>query len=163
MFSIFKKKTVIPHVRLTGVIGSVGRFKQGIDLAGQREILKRAFSYKKPKTVAISINSPGGSPVQSHLIYSYIKQLSNSEEAKDLVSKILVTNPDERLTLDGLQNHEWMQGPVVKPAPKGSAAFPGAVTAKATATVGEETLPSTFTPEVSKNVGFTKSFTTRST
>ena len=58
MFSIFKKKIVVPHVRLTGVIGSVGRFKQGIDLAGQREILKKAFSFKKPQTVAISINSP---------------------------------------------------------------------------------------------------------
>merc|ERR1711991_1070434 len=74
-----------PHVRLTGVIGSVGRFKQGIDLAGQREILKRAFSYKKPKTVAISINSPGGSPVQSHLIYSYIKQLAKKNNTKVLV------------------------------------------------------------------------------
>ena len=38
MFSLFKKKTVIPHVRMTGVIGSVGRFKQGIDLANQQEI-----------------------------------------------------------------------------------------------------------------------------
>ena len=76
MFSIFKKKTIIPHVRMTGVIGSVGRFKQGIDLANQQEILKKAFSYKKAKTVAISINSPGGSPVQSHLIYSYIRQLA---------------------------------------------------------------------------------------
>ena len=37
MFSIFKKKKVIPHVRLTGVIGSAGRFNKGIDLAGQRE------------------------------------------------------------------------------------------------------------------------------
>ena len=63
----------------------MGRFKQGIDLAGQREILKRAFSYKKPKTVAISINSPGGSPVQSHLIYSYIKQLSKKNKTKVLV------------------------------------------------------------------------------
>ena len=44
MFSIFKKKTVIPHVRLTGVIGSAGKFKQGLDLAGQKEILKKAFS-----------------------------------------------------------------------------------------------------------------------
>ena len=44
MFSIFKKKPVIPHVRLTGIIGSVGRFKQGIDLAGQQAILKKALS-----------------------------------------------------------------------------------------------------------------------
>ena len=85
MFSIFKKKIVVPHVRLTGVIGSVGRFKQGIDLAGQREILKKAFSFKKPKTVAISINSPGGSPVQSHLIYSYIRQLADKRKTKVII------------------------------------------------------------------------------
>ena len=82
MFSIFKKKPVIPHVRLTGIIGSVGRFKQGIDLAGQQAILKKAFSYKKSKHIAISINSPGGSPVQSHLIYSYIRQLANKNKMK---------------------------------------------------------------------------------
>ena len=50
MFSIFKKKKVIPHVRLTGVIGSAGRFNKGIDLAGQRDILKKAFSLKKIKS-----------------------------------------------------------------------------------------------------------------
>jgi len=32
MFSLFKKKIIVPHVRLTGVIGSAGRFRQGIDL-----------------------------------------------------------------------------------------------------------------------------------
>ena len=85
MFSIFKKKLVIPHVRLTGVIGSAGKFKQGIDLAGQHEILKKAFSLKKISHVAISINSPGGSPVQSHLIYSYIRQLAKKKKVKVLI------------------------------------------------------------------------------
>ena len=85
MFSIFKKKTVIPHVRLTGIIGSAGRFKQGIDLAGQRDLIKKAFSLKKVKHVAISINSPGGSPVQSHLIYSYIRQLAKKKNIKVLI------------------------------------------------------------------------------
>jgi signal peptide peptidase SppA len=85
MFSIFKKKTVIPHVRLTGVIGAAGKFKQGMDLAGQKEILKKAFSFKKIKNVAISINSPGGSPVQSHLIYSYIRQLADKNKIKVLI------------------------------------------------------------------------------
>ena len=85
MFSIFKKKTVIPHVRLTGVIGTAGKFKQGLDLAGQKEILKKAFSFKKIKNVAISINSPGGSPVQSHLIYSYIRQLADKNKIKVLI------------------------------------------------------------------------------
>ena len=85
MFSIFKKKKVIPHVRLTGIIGSAGKFKQGMDLAGQKKILKNAFSFKKTKHVAISINSPGGSPVQSHLIYSYIRQLANEKKVKVLI------------------------------------------------------------------------------
>ena len=85
MFSLFKKKIIIPHVRLTGVIGSAGRFKQGMDLAGQKEILKKAFSFKKAKHVAISINSPGGSPVQSHLIYSYIRQLADKNNIKVLI------------------------------------------------------------------------------
>ena len=47
MFSFFKKKIVVPHVRLTGVIGAAGRFKQGMDLAGQRTILKKHFLLKK--------------------------------------------------------------------------------------------------------------------
>ena len=85
MFSIFKKKTVIPHVRLTGVIGSAGKFKQGMELVSQRDILKKAFSLKKIKHVAISINSPGGSPVQSHLIYSYIRQLADKNKVKVLI------------------------------------------------------------------------------
>ena len=47
MFSIFKKKKVVPHVRLTGIIGSAGKFKQGLELANQRDILKKAFAVKK--------------------------------------------------------------------------------------------------------------------
>ena len=85
MFSILKKKIVIPHIRLSGVIGNVGRFKQGIDFSGQQDIIKKAFDYKKSKIIAISINSPGGSPVQSHLIYSYIRQLADKKKTKALV------------------------------------------------------------------------------
>ena len=85
MFSFLKKKIIIPHVRLTGVIGAAGRFKQGMDLAGQKVILKKAFSFKKISHVAISINSPGGSPVQSHLIYSYIKQLAKEKKIKVII------------------------------------------------------------------------------
>ncbi len=85
MFSIFRKKIIIPHVRLTGIIGSGGRFKQGMELANQRDILKKAFSVKKISHVAISINSPGGSPVQSHLIYSYIKDLAKKNKVKVLI------------------------------------------------------------------------------
>ena len=85
MFSFFKKKKIVPHVRLTGIIGSAGRFKQGMELANQRDILKKAFSVKKITHVAISINSPGGSPVQSHLIYSYIRQLAEKNKVKVII------------------------------------------------------------------------------
>ena len=85
MFSFFKKKKIIPHIRLSGVIGSAGRFKQGIDFSGQQEIIKKAFSFKKSENIAISINSPGGSPVQSHLIHDYIRQLAKKNNKKVIV------------------------------------------------------------------------------
>ena len=85
MFSILKKKKIIPHIKLSGVIGNVGKFKQGIDFAGQEEIIKKAFSIKKAPAVAISINSPGGSPVQSHLIHDYIKYQSNKNKKKVII------------------------------------------------------------------------------
>ena len=85
MFSIFKKKKIIPHIKLNGVIGNVGKFKQGIDFAGQEEIIKKAFSLKKSPAVAISINSPGGSPVQSHLIHDYVKQLAKKNKKKVII------------------------------------------------------------------------------
>ena len=73
MFSFFKKKKIISHIKLNGVIGNAGKFKQGIDFSGQEEIIKKAFSLKKAICVAISINSPGGSPVQSHMIHDFIR------------------------------------------------------------------------------------------
>mgnify|MGYP003314861322 CR=1 FL=1 len=85
MFSFFKKKVVVPHIRLAGVIGSAGRFRQGIDFSGQQEIIKKAFSFKKAKSIAISIISHGGSPVQSHLIHDYIRQLAKKNNKKVIV------------------------------------------------------------------------------
>jgi len=85
IFKIFKKKKIVPHIRLSGIIGSVGRFKQGINFSSQQDIIDKAFSIKKSLAVAISINSPGGSPVQSHLIYSYIKKLAKKNNKKVLV------------------------------------------------------------------------------
>ena len=85
MISLFKKKKIIPLIRLSGVIGSVGKFKQGIDFAGQEEIIKKAFAQKKSPAVAISINSPGGSPVQSHLIYDFIRYQAKKTKKKVIV------------------------------------------------------------------------------
>ena len=85
MFSFFKKKKIVSHLKLSGVIGSVGKFKQGIDFSGQEGLIKKAFSFKKASCVAISINSPGGSPVQSHLIYSLVRQLAKKNKKKVIV------------------------------------------------------------------------------
>ena len=85
MFSFFKKKKIVSHIKLSGVIGNVGKFKQGIDYSSQEEIIKKAFSLKKAQAVAITINSPGGSPVQSHLIYKLIRNQANKYKKKVIV------------------------------------------------------------------------------
>jgi len=85
MLSFFKKKKIIAHIKLNGVIGNAGKFKQGIDFAGQEEIIEKAFSLKKAKVVAITINSPGGSPVQSHLIYKFIRAQAKKNKKKVMV------------------------------------------------------------------------------
>jgi len=85
MFSFFKKKKIVSHIKLTGVIGNVGKFRQGIEFSGQEEIIKKAFSVKKAKAVAITINSPGGSPVQSHLIYKFIREQAKKNKKKVIV------------------------------------------------------------------------------
>ena len=85
MFNFFKNKKIVPHIKLSGVIGNVGKFKQGIDFSGQEEIIKKAFSIKKAPAVAITVNSPGGSPVQSHLIYKYIKDQAKKNKKKVIV------------------------------------------------------------------------------
>jgi signal peptide peptidase SppA len=85
MLSFFKKKKLIAHIKLSGVIGNVGKFKQGIDFSGQEDIIEKAFSLKKAKVVAITINSPGGSPVQSHLIYKFIRSQAIKNKKKVII------------------------------------------------------------------------------
>src|SRR3954449_6317858 len=71
---------VVPVVRLTGVIGFSTPLKPGLTLASCAKALERAFTTKRAKAVALSINSPGGSPVQSHLIFTRIRQLAEENE-----------------------------------------------------------------------------------
>ena len=58
MFSFLKKKKIISHLKLSGVIGNAGKLRQGIDYSSQEEIFKKAFSQKKALAVAITINFP---------------------------------------------------------------------------------------------------------
>jgi len=67
---------VVPVVRLSGVIGAVTPLRPGMTLAAVAKMLERAFGTKNAKAVALAINSPGGSPVQSRQIYLRIRQLA---------------------------------------------------------------------------------------
>src|SRR6201985_3354426 len=77
--------SVVPVVRLSGVIGAVTPLRQGMTLAGVAKMLERAFSMKNAKAVALLINSPGGSPVQSRQIYLRIRQLATEKKLPVLV------------------------------------------------------------------------------
>src|ERR1700748_1458578 len=67
---------VVPVVRLSGVIGAVTPLRPGMTLAAIARTLERAFATRNAKAVALVINSPGGSPVQSRQIYLRIRQLA---------------------------------------------------------------------------------------
>jgi len=69
-------RPVVPVVRLTGVIGFSTPLRPGLSLAGIARTLDRAFSTRRAAAVALAINSPGGSPVQSHLIFRRIRELA---------------------------------------------------------------------------------------
>ena len=71
---------VVPVVRLSGVIGAVTPLRQGMTLAGVARLLERAFGLRGAKAVAIVVNSPGGSPVQSHQIHNRIRQLATEKK-----------------------------------------------------------------------------------
>jgi len=76
---------VVPVVRLSGVIGAVTPLRPGMSLAGVARVLERAFAMKHAKAVALVINSPGGSPVQSRQIYLRIRQLAAEKKLPVLV------------------------------------------------------------------------------
>jgi signal peptide peptidase SppA len=67
---------VVPVVRLAGVIGVSTPLRPGLMLASLVRQLERAFAARNARAVALLINSPGGSPVQSHLIYLRIRSLA---------------------------------------------------------------------------------------
>jgi signal peptide peptidase SppA len=76
---------IVPVVRLSGVIGAVTPLRPGISLAGVARTLERAFATRNAKAVALVINSPGGSPVQSRQIYLRIRQLAVEKKLPVLV------------------------------------------------------------------------------
>jgi signal peptide peptidase SppA len=76
---------IIPVVRLQGPIGMSSPLRPGLSLATAALPLERAFSMKKAPAVALIVNSPGGSPVQSRLIFQRIRDLAKENEKDVLV------------------------------------------------------------------------------
>ena len=74
-----KKGVGIPVVRLSGVIGAGGGLRPGLTLNAVAGPLEKAFKMKGP-AVALAINSPGGSPVQSSLIGTRIRALATEHD-----------------------------------------------------------------------------------
>lgn len=77
-----RSRVVIPVVKLHGAIMAS---KNGLSLANLSSALEKAFAKKSVKAVALSINSPGGSPVQSALIHDRIRQLAQKNNIPVLV------------------------------------------------------------------------------
>jgi len=80
-----RRGAVVPVVRLSGTIGAVTPLRPGMSLAGVARTLERAFGTRNARAVALVINSPGGSPVQSRQIYLRIRQLAAEKRLPVLV------------------------------------------------------------------------------
>ena len=70
---------IVPVVRFSGVIGVITPLRPGVLLSTVARTLERAFETPRARAVALVINSPGGSPSQSHLIYRRIRQLADEK------------------------------------------------------------------------------------
>jgi serine protease SohB len=75
---------VVPVVRLTGIIGFSSPLRPGLTLTGIARMLDRVFAVRNAAAVALAINSPGGSPVQSHLIFRRIRELAKEKKVRVL-------------------------------------------------------------------------------
>ena len=79
----FRRGPVVPVVRLSGVIASSGLLgNRSLSIETVAPLLKRAFDMRGAKAVALTINSPGGSPVQSALIGQRIRLLADEKSLK---------------------------------------------------------------------------------
>ena len=78
----FTRTPVVPVLRLSGAIGMASPLRPGLSIASLAEPLQKAFEMSKTPAVALIINSPGGSAVQSSLILKRIRALADENEKK---------------------------------------------------------------------------------
>ncbi len=73
---------IVPVVRLTGIVGFSTPLRPGLSLAALARSLDRAFAVRNAAAVALAVNSPGGSPAQSHLIFRRIRELAEEKQRR---------------------------------------------------------------------------------
>ena len=74
-------RPVVGVLRLDGIISrSGGLGRQGSSLASYERAIDKLFESKNLKAVAVVVNSPGGSPVQSALIAKRLRDLAAEKE-----------------------------------------------------------------------------------
>ena len=78
-FLRLNRHPVVAVIRVNGVIGEVGGFRRGLTLHGLEASLEAAFSGRRTVAVALVVNSPGGSPVQSDLIQRRVRDLAEKK------------------------------------------------------------------------------------
>lgn len=79
---LFQRGPVVPVLRLTGPIGMATPLRPGLSMATTAAAIERAFTMSRTPAVAIVINSPGGSAVQSSLIFKRIRQLATEKSKR---------------------------------------------------------------------------------
>jgi signal peptide peptidase SppA len=80
-----RDRPVVPVLRLAGVIGFSTPLRPGLSMAGIARSLDRLFGVRHAAAVALVINSPGGSPAQSHLIFRRIRDLAQ-EHSRNVIA-----------------------------------------------------------------------------
>lgn len=79
---LFSRGKVVPVLKLSGTIGMASPLRQGLSLSATAGAIERAFEASKLPSVAVVINSPGGSPVQSNLMFKRIRQLAEEKKKR---------------------------------------------------------------------------------
>jgi signal peptide peptidase SppA len=77
---LFNTRPLVTVIRLQGIIGQLSPFRRGLTLRGVAGSIERAFRPRGLEAVALTVNSPGGSPVQSALIARRIRMLAKRRD-----------------------------------------------------------------------------------
>lgn len=78
----FSRQPVVPVLRFSGPIGMVTPLRPGLTLASNAAAIEKAFALSNLPAVAVIVNSPGGSPVQSNLLFKRIRQLAEENDKR---------------------------------------------------------------------------------